>query len=275
MAHTSPRVFRGTMRRATLAAFREAISAAAAATSRWGGSSASAHASRARWAPPRARVAQNHQWRSLGSSAPSRAAQPRGGAGGGKPGGARGVGAADGARAGTGKKPFKKGTAAKGLPDRFAGLLEDERDDGDATETTTKKAFPNRAASSSSSDERTKRGMTNDKASSDDDSKAALRSSRPPPIELAANATVAELAKKLSAKPERVERILAELGEPVASAEDAVGSADLVELVALELGAENVKVVDAPKSKSAHRKGASSSTSSARVDGARSSSSNP
>ena len=257
------------MRRATLAAFREAISAAAAATSRWGGSSASAHASRARWAPPRARVAQNHQWRSLGSSAPSRAAQPRGGRGGGKPGGARGVGAADGARAGTGKKPFKKGTAAKGLPDRFAGLLEDERDDGDATETTTKKAFPNRAASSSSSDERTKRGMTNDKASSDDDSKAALRSSRPPPIELAANATVAELAKKLSAKPERVERILAELGEPVASAEDAVGSADLVELVALELGAENVKVVDAPKSKSAHRKGASSSTSSARVDGAR------
>ena len=191
------------------------------------------------------------------------------GRGGGKPGGARGVGAADGARAGTGKKPFKKGTAAKGLPDRFAGLLEDERDDGDATETTTKKAFPNRAASSSSSDERTKRGMTNDKASSDDDSKAALRSSRPPPIELAANATVAELAKKLSAKPERVERILAELGEPVASAEDAVGSADLVELVALELGAENVKVVDAPKSKSAHRKGASSSTSSARVDGAR------
>ena len=64
-----------------------------------------------------------------------------------------------------------------------------------------------------------------------------------------------------------MERILAELGEPVASAEDAVGSADLVELVALELGAENVKVVDAPKSKSAHRKGASSSTSSARVDG--------
>ena len=108
------------------------------------------------------------------------------------PGGARGVGAADGARAGTGKKPFKKGTAAKGLPDRFAALLEDERDDGDATETTTKKAFPNRAASSSSSDERTKRGMTNDKASSDDDSKAALRSSRPPPIELAANATVAD-----------------------------------------------------------------------------------
>ena len=262
------------MRRATLAAFREAISAAAAATSRWGGSSAGAHASRARWAPPRARVAQNHQWRSLGSSAPSRAAQPRGGRGGGKPGGARGVGAADGARAGTGKKPFKKGTAAKGLPDRFAGLLEDERDDGDATETTTNvSALSNRAASSSSSssDERTKRGMTNDSkaAFSDDDSndsKAALRSSRSPPMELAANATVAELAKRLSAKPERVERILAELGEPVASAEDAVGSADLVELVALELGAENVKVVDAPKSKSAHRKGASSSASSARVD---------
>jgi hypothetical protein len=54
------------------------------------------------------------------------------------------VGAADGARAGTGKKPFKKGTAAKGLPDRFAGLLEDEGDDGDATEKTTLSASSER-----------------------------------------------------------------------------------------------------------------------------------
>ena len=227
------------MRRATLAAFREVISAAAAATSHWGGASAGARASWARWAPPRPRVAQNHQWRSLGSSAPSRAAQPRGGRGGGKPGGARGVGAADGARAGTGKKPFKKGTAAKGLPDRFAGLLEDEGDDGDATQKTTK------ASSSPKKREKSDRSVSTTRASR----------SNPPLIELAANVTVAELAKRLSTNPERVEKILAELGESVASAEDAVGSADLVELVAVELGAENVKVVDAPKT--AHRKASS------------------
>ena len=236
------RVSRGTMRRATLAAFREAISAAAAATSRWGGASAGARASWARWAPPRPKVAQNHQWRSLGSSAPSRAAQPRGGRGGGKPGGARGVGAADGARAGTGKKPFKKGTALKGLPDRFAGLLEDEGDDVCAAEKTTLSA----------SAERTKKLFSK----SDGRSVSPMRASEapsPPLIELASDVTVAELAKRLSTNPERVEKILNELGESVASNEDAVGSADLVELVAVELGAENVTVVDA-RSQTAHRK---------------------
>jgi translation initiation factor IF-2 len=236
------RVSRGTMRRATLAAFREAISASAAATSHWGGASAGARASWARWAPPRPRVQQNHQWRSLGSSAPSRAAQPRGGRGGGKPGGARGVGAADGARAGTGKKPFKKGTAAKGLPDRFAGLLEDEGDDGDATEKTTLSA----------SSERTKKLFSKSDGRSVSTTHASEAPS-PPLIELASDVTVAELAKRLNTNPERVEKILNELGESVASNEDAVGSADLVELVAVELGAENVTVVDA-RSQTAHRK---------------------
>ena len=59
------------------------------------------------------------------------------------------------------------------------------------------------------------------------------------PIEILSGSTVAEVARALKTTTERVEKVLVELGEPLASAEEVV-SDDLAELVAMEL---NVDVV--------------------------------
>ena len=79
------------------------------------------------------------------------------------------------------------------------------------------------------------------------------------PIEILSGSTVAEVARALKTTTERVEKVLVELGEPLASAEEVV-SDDLAELVAMEL---NVDVVvkehsgNSGKASSAHSKAVS------------------
>ena len=225
------------MRRAAIAAVRDALSGTALKSQLvWGGHARVSLFGCARWAPPG--HLENLHWRSITTSA-SCFATPGGpprGRGGGKPGAQRGVGASDGQRAGTGKKPFKKGTAVKGLPDRFASLLAEETisEDGNPSNQPMKASDAPKDMFKGSFGKSSKKKQTDTK---DPVSKA---------LHLSAGISIAELAKKLGVDAGRVEKILAELGETVTSGEDEVSSSDLIELCAVECGFEDV-VVDAWK----------------------------
>ena len=221
------------MRRAAVAAVRDALSAAAEGSrSLWRESVRGPPLSCPRWAPPRPHInAHNNQWRSVATSASCHAAPNTRGGRGGKPGTTRGVSAPDGARKGTGKKPFKKATAAKGLPDRFAALMEEEESNVDGAKTKTE------------TESKTSASLSLKKSSS---SKKKQKQVNTPTatITLTTGMSVTELARKLKVEPGRVEKILTELGEQITSAEDSVHSPDVIELCAVELGVEDVEVVD-------------------------------
>ena len=181
-----------------------------------------------------------------------------GGGGGGRGGGGSGGGGRDGMKDGKGgnvdrssrdrpaKKPSssfegprkKKPSSQMALPDRFAALAAREKE----LEQGADSPVPGDTGRSKAKAKRTRKD-------------AAPGG----PIEILSGSTVAEVARALKTTTERVEKVLVELGEPLASAEEVV-SDDLAELVAMEL---NVDVVvkehsgNSGKASSAHSKAVS------------------
>ena len=160
-----------------------------------------------------------------------------GGGGGGRGGGGSGGGGRDGMKDGKGgnvdrssrdrpaKKPSssfegprkKKPSSQMALPDRFAALAAREKE----LEQGADSPVPGDTGRSKAKAKRTRKDAPGG------------------PIEILSGSTVAEVARALKTTTERVEKVLVELGEPLASAEEVV-SDDLAELVAMEL---NVDVV--------------------------------
>ena len=266
------------MRRATIAALRRALAAEATASS----SSSPSFASRAfaaadvtfgrplaGWLPPLALDATTPR-RLVSTSAAVFAREGdrdrgRWGKGGG--------GGRDDAPTRGGKKPFKrKSGAAKGTPERFAALMEEDDDDvADAGTSAAAKASP-RAPRAPPPGARPKSGAKRPsdvpKAGRDDRTRGGIgpgqrphpnrrRDSRyrppdpprprptPPPaprvVDAAVGTTISEFARLLGVPPSRVETIVADLGETPASVEEPL-EADVLELVAAELG-RDVNVV--------------------------------
>lgn len=155
---------------------------------------------------------------------------------------------------------FKKPPDAKPIPDRFAALAEMGQRDGATHRRDTPGRFVRgaggkmtRAAPATNgslgraapnpffSDRRDRpdaRSVGGARRGSEDVKKTAPK--RPPPprvIDVVLPVTITELARKLGMSAEKVERIMVELGETPASAEETV-SGDLVELIAMEAGKE-------------------------------------
>ena len=267
------------MRRAAIAAFRFALGAApsAARAEAVPGASASAESARralaldrdARRAGSRGFVAsraasRERPERAFGGERAGGEGRDRGrggrgpgGRGGGRGPGGRGHGDA-GARGaprdrdasaarGTAKRPPKRpppsGTA-RALPSRFAGLEEDGEEDATRARAGLARAGLARAGPASESPPAS--------ASSRSSSQPPAPAAAPRVVSLTAGITIAALARKLGVPAERVERTLADLGETPASDQEAIASAELVELVALELvddAAVRVEVADADASK--------------------------
>ena len=59
----------------------------------------------------------------------------------------------------------------------------------------------------------------------------------PKVIEIIVGVTITELARKLGVSPEKVEKLMIDLGESPASLEEVVGP-DLIELIAMDVGKE-------------------------------------
>ena len=111
----------------------------------------------------------------------------------------------------------KKPSSQMALPDRFAALAAREKE----LEQGADSPVPGDTGRSKAKAKRTRKDAPGG------------------PIEILSGSTVAEVARALKTTTERVEKVLVELGEPLASAEEVV-SDDLAELVAMEL---NVDVV--------------------------------
>ena len=134
----------------------------------------------------------------------------------------------------------KKPSSQMALPDRFAALVAREKE------------LEQGADSPVPGDTRRSKAKAKAKRTRKDAAPGG-------PIEILSGSTVAEVARALKTTTERVEKVLVELGEPLASAEEVV-SDDLAELVAMEL---NVDVVvkehsgNSGKASSAHSKAVS------------------
>ena len=269
------------MRRATIAALRRALAAEATASSSSSPSFASrafaaADVARGRplsgWQPPLALDATTPRRLVSTSAAVSARDGDRDRGGRGKGGG----GGRDDAPTRGGKKPFKrKSGAAKGTPERFAALMEEEDDDDADAGASAAANAPPRAPRAPPPGARPKPGAKRPsdvpKPGRDDRTRGGIgpgqrphpnrrRDSRsrppdpppprpkPPPaprvVDAPVGTTIAEFARMFGVPPSRVETIVADLGEPPASVEEPM-EADVLELVAAELGFD-VNVVGDP-----------------------------
>jgi translation initiation factor IF-2 len=249
------------MRRALVAAVRFALANApvpsrdpVAALPRWhripplgsGGTGSFSNlprAERAGWSARRHLATSTCAWRDVArdtrGDGGARRGKPGGGGGGGR-GGSGGFGGGGGGgrdpsrtRDRPSKKPSssfggkKKSGAPMALPDRFAALAarEAELEGADPPIPGDTPGRPDGAGAQSKSKSKSKSKQRRKEAGG--------------PIEILSGSTIAEVARALKTSAGAVEKVLADLGESAASAEEVL-SDDLIELLALELGLEVV-----------------------------------
>ena len=195
----------------------------------------------------------------------SRARRGKPGAGGGGGGGGRGGGGSGGGGR-DGMKDGKGGNVDRSSRDRPAKKPSSSFEGPRKKKPSSQMALPDRFAALAAREKELEQGADSPVPGDTGRSKAKTKAKRTRkdaapggPIEILSGSTVAEVARALKTTTERVEKVLVELGEPLASAEEVV-SDDLAELVAMEL---NVDVVvkehsgNSGKASSAHSKAVS------------------
>ena len=192
----------------------------------------------------------------------SRARRGKPGAGGGGGGGGRGGGGSGGGGR-DGMKDGKGGNVDRSSRDRPAKKPSSSFEGPRKKKPSSQMALPDRFAALAAREKELEQGADSPVPGDTGRSKAKAKRTRKDapggPIEILSGSTVAEVARALKTTTERVEKVLVELGEPLASAEEVV-SDDLAELVAMEL---NVDVVvkehsgNSGKASSAHSKAVS------------------
>ena len=175
----------------------------------------------------------------------SRARRGKPGAGGGGGGGGRGGGGSGGGGR-DGMKDGKGGNVDRSSRDRPAKKPSSSFEGPRKKKPSSQMALPDRFAALAAREKELEQGADSPVPGDTGRSKAKTKAKRTRkdaapggPIEILSGSTVAEVARALKTTTERVEKVLVELGEPLASAEEVV-SDDLAELVAMEL---NVDVV--------------------------------